>query len=178
MILTEIQNKLWSDLPEEKREQFRSMFEDEKTNKSYLKALQDCFGEHNLAPRSPIEVWTDFESNEDYEEIDSAFVEFEEFLNTYISGSANYKLLATYQINELIEHGYGGRVTSKEWRDESLDKFVIVPEKDGQRDVTFVVRAVKHMDANHFIAFHTKEQAKKFIAFPSNIQLARYYYML
>lgn len=180
MMKTEVQNKLWKDLPENKREQFRNMFEDENANKDYLKALQDCFGSHNLKPKPRVQVWADFEENEEYEEIDTAFVEFEDFLDEWTCGLATQKLCATYQIGELITHGYGGQVTSEEWKNEHLDKYVIVPVMGDrwQQNVTFVVRAVRHMDANHFIAFHTDAQAKRFITFPSNISLVRDYYLL
>lgn len=176
----QLQDKLWDDLPTEKQCALKKKFEDKAENKEYLRALQDFFGEHNLAPKPPIQIWVDFEANEDYEAIDTAFVEFEEFLQEWTCGLATQKLRATYQIGELIMHGYGGRVTAKEWKDEHLDKYVIVPVMGDrwQQNVTFVVRAVQHMDANHFIAFHTKEQAKKFMAYPSNIGLIRDYYLL
>ncbi len=81
--------------------------------------------------------------------------------------------LALLKIHQLIEVGYGGNITSKEWEDFSVEKFIIVPyEKDFKVDHRFKLRAFRH------IAFHTAEQANEFLSYPNNRLLLKDFYMV
>ncbi len=87
--------------------------------------------------------------------------------NTLIEKSA----LALLKIHQLIEVGYGGNITNKEWNDSNIEKFIIVPTEKGFKvDHRFKLRAFRH------VAFHTAEQANEFLSYPENIQLLKRFY--
>ena len=83
------------------------------------------------------------------------------------------KLLATVKIAKLIEVVYGGNVSDKENKDQSIDKYVILPRYSGGYSVSRMCYA-----PDRLIAFKTKEDAERFISYASNSQLLRDYFMI
>lgn len=186
---TEEQDKLWNDLSEEKKEKYR---------KDYKEAMEDCgesalierrellaeiFGSHNLNPKTQIKTWEDMIDNDKFEEIDSTYVELEDFLiNKDMDNKLRNKILATYQIQQLIDLFYGGMVSEEEWKKSaSYDKkdalWTIVCEyKKKYQEPQF--RIACNWEQGDFLSFHSKELAEEFMSHESNRRLVRQYFMM
>lgn len=78
--------------------------------------------------------------------------------------------LALLKIHQLIEHGYGGNVSSEEWKLNTI-KYIIDCNKNN-----FYITPCNNVI--HHIAFHTREQAEEFLSKPENIQLLKDYFMI
>lgn len=89
--------------------------------------------------------------------------------------------IAIFKIHHLIEFGYGGNVTDKEWRDDELKKWYFIPNKqyppDKGNDMWEIVYSVNYERKCH-IAFHTNKQAEEFLSYPENVQLLRDYFQI
>lgn len=95
------------------------------------------------------------------------------------------KMQATWKIAQLIEAAYGGLVTNDEWSDSSREKYVIRPttptqlcfgvECPGENGAVQVCK-VTNRSKYRFIAFHTREQADRFLR--HNRDLCEQYYLL
>ena len=77
-------------------------------------------------------------------------------------------MLAMSQISKLMPH-YGGAVTTKEWSDSTIKKYII-----GRRDKDLYVQCAHKTYS--FLAFHTSEQRDKFLA--KNEELIKTYFMI
>lgn len=81
--------------------------------------------------------------------------------------------LALLKIYQLIEVGYGGNITDKEWNRYCYPKYFIEYNNEN--------KMFKVMEFSYFkshIAFHTKEQAEEFLKYSENIQLLKDYFMI
>ncbi len=78
--------------------------------------------------------------------------------------------LALIKIYQLIEYGYGGNITNKEWEDNKQEKYVIDYNHD-------VITGIYYNQRNH-ISFHTEKQRDEFLSYPENIQLVKEFYMI
>lgn len=129
--------------------------------------IENIFGYRNLASDA-IKTWDD---------IELYYPELEKSLNDLCDSLSNYdadrklinKIEATFQIYYLIRLGYGGIVTTEEWRDYASVKYCIsaISKRLGKTEV---------YDTYEFIAFHTKEQRDEF--YNNNEQLCKNYYMI
>ena len=174
------------------KESFEKLTEDEKqklikryqsllTNKksdtlfSYKSAeLADVFGEENLQPKPKIRTW------DDVNKMDNRYHRFIDDIirNGYMSlwnNEAISKVIASLKISKLIELGYGGMVTDNEWKDNTIEKYCIVPCDSKLSKY----KIISHVDIGnyHFIAFHTIQQAVNFISYHENVQLISHYYL-
>lgn len=77
-------------------------------------------------------------------------------------------MLAMAMISQLMPY-YGGAVTTKEWSDSTIKKYII-----GRRDKDLYVQCAHKMYS--FLAFHTSEQRDKFLA--KNEELIKTYFMI
>ena len=89
--------------------------------------------------------------------------------NTPIEKSA----LALLKIHQLIEIGYGGNITDKEWNRYCYPKYFIEYINENKM---FKVMEFSYYKSH--IAFHTKEQAEEFLKYSDNIQLLKDYFMI
>lgn len=104
--------------------------------------------------------------------------------NTYLSSNNNKRIieksaLALLKIHQLIEVGYGGNITNKEWlRNTNTPIFIIVidPYKDNFMRIDSVYDGFEH--GVYHVAFHTKAQAEEFLSYHENLQLLKDYFML
>lgn len=89
--------------------------------------------------------------------------------------------LALLKIHQLIEVGYGGNVTDREWRNTDIQKWYFIPNSiyspDEGNNMWEVVYTQMYLNKRIF-AFHTKEQAEEFLSYPENIQLLKDYFMI
>ena len=79
--------------------------------------------------------------------------------------------LALLKIHQLIEVGYGGNITDKEWKNIHVIKYV----------VTYEYRNFEKYEISgqrEHIAFHTPEQREEFLSYPENVQLIKDFYMI
>lgn len=81
--------------------------------------------------------------------------------------------LALLKINQLIEAGYSGNVTRKEWKNNKI-KYTIRINKDETFGIDYTLTGWMYSP----IAFHTNEQAEEFLSKPENIQLLKDYFMI
>lgn len=180
-----ISQETWDNMPIEEKEKIISDYQeyarlceegidefDRNDNYSRKSELEQLVGKENLQPKPKTpKVWGDMEAL--HEEIDTAFVELEESLcNIDCKTKLFNKILATYQIQHLIEFGYGGMVTEEEWKDGNVEKASIVylPYKKN-----FDLLYNSHR--KEFITFHSKRQAEEFMSYPENRALAEQYYL-
>lgn len=81
--------------------------------------------------------------------------------------------LALLKINQLIEVGYGGNITDKEWNRYCYPKYFIEYNNESK-----IFRVMEFSYSKSHIAFHTKEQAEEFLKYPENVQLLKDYFMI
>lgn len=92
--------------------------------------------------------------------------------------------LALLKIHQLIETGYGGNITNKEWEIINSKEWKIVNNYKSLYIITLhynnKIKYVRVTDVDSYsqIAFHTKEQAEEFLKYPENIQLLKDYFMI
>ena len=91
--------------------------------------------------------------------------------NTNLFASEKYAkaALALAKISQLMPY-YGGEITDKEWK-EYTEKYTINCIEDKLFSECFIGR-------KSFVAFHTQEQAARFLSFPENVQLVKDLYMI
>lgn len=90
--------------------------------------------------------------------------------NIFFTKKQAKSALAMAQISHLIPY-YGGEITDEEWKDDSIDKYVIY--RDGDKLSTNFVFSYSSF---HFVAFHTKEQRDEFLKY--NERLVKDYFMI
>lgn len=90
--------------------------------------------------------------------------------NVFLTKKQAKSALAIAQISQLMPH-YGGEITDEEWRDDSIDKYVIY--RDGDKLETNFIFSYSSF---HFVAFHTKEQRNEFLK--CNERLVKNYFMI
>ena len=194
------QDKLWNDLSEEKKKEYRKEFQQESEsyhqnvkhcdrenefeyNTGYsngvISTLEELFGEHNLNPAPQIKTWEDVEKLE-YSKIEHHDMSM---LIKGVCGNIYYeninekvvqKVIATLKIAKLIDLGYGGMVSEEEWKDGHLRVYTILPtEFEGEFEI-----ANTNFPYRAFLSFHTQQQAEEFISHESNKILVRQYYLM
>lgn len=82
-------------------------------------------------------------------------------------------VLALLKINILIEYGYGGNVTEEEWK--TLDDIYVILFDPKTNIIS--VYTTKPLRIFTHLAFHTYEQATRFISYPENQKLVADFYM-
>lgn len=120
-------------------------------------------------PKVP-KTWSEIEN---YTDVGVRIHEIEHKSYTVNNTPIEKSVLALLKIYQLIEVGYGGNVTKKEWKNDEF-KFIIA--KDASIDV-FNISSVCHCAATP-IAFHIREQAEEFLKYPENVQLLKDYFMI
>lgn len=104
-----------------------------------------------------------------YANIDENDISIETKMDYPIEKSA----LALMKIHQLIEVGYGGNVSKEERLDIDTAYWTIIYNiKTDSFDVIITSNPLAT------IAFHTKEQAEKFLSYPENVQFLKNYYMI
>ena len=175
----EIQNKLWSNLPDYMKEHYRSRYWNFKNQctldgEAIACELSYIFGKDNLIYNFIPKIWEEVANYDSdvYYEIG------EDLVNSMIYDSLPEPILnqiiATAKIAKLIELGYGGLVTSRARLDSNITKYFIGIALDRneliQDSATFNVQTL--------LCFHTEEQMIEFMSHPENIELAKQYYMI
>lgn len=137
---------------------------------SQISKLEELFGKENLQFEPKIKTW---------EDIEKAYPRYrrEASTLTMIPGAKTMELInkitATYKIAKLIELGYGGMITDEEWRDETISKYCIGLNMNGE-----LSGECKKGNSHEFIAFHTLQQAEGFMFYQENRTLVEQYYMI
>lgn len=165
----------WSQLSEDDKDYYQVLYIDPNTREVIKNCLIKNFGEHNLQPKPKIKTWNDF-----LEEVhkDSNWSHRDEFydLPMYdMDDKIKAKIIAAGRIAKLIELGYGGSVTAKEWKENGA--WQIIPYRENY-DEKFKLKIVMDFQHKSFISFHEEEQAKEFMSYHENNKLAQQYYML
>lgn len=170
-----ISKETWEKFTEEERKRIRNAYKilDENNTEARLAGeYVYIFGKENLQPK--IKTWND---------VATYNPELWNFINRlckeiancpYIDNKLYKKLIATIQIQKLIEFGYGGMITEEEWMDGRKSKAVI-KRTTGKSPTLYY--ATVYYDVR-FIAFHTDEQREKFVSHPENVELIKQYYMM
>lgn len=101
-------------------------------------------------------------------------------INKYhlIDNSIEKSALALIKIHQLIEVGYGGNVTNKEWKTNKLPKYCIVVTICGRNDKESYISLEETTTYKRSIAFHNRKQAIDFLSYPENVQLLKEYFMI
>ncbi|AXF52175.1 MAG: hypothetical protein [crAssphage sp. isolate ctcc615] len=81
-------------------------------------------------------------------------------------------VLALLKIYQLIEVGYGGNMTDKEWNGKNNYRCI------QYNSYSKNFKIINLIENKHLIAFHTEEQAIKFLSYPENVQLLKDYFMV
>lgn len=80
--------------------------------------------------------------------------------------------LALLKIHQLIKVGYGGNVTTEDWKNDEWKYCIVYYVKESK----FIVE--KCYNNKQIIVFHTKEQSEEFLNYPENVQLLKDYFMV
>lgn len=132
--------------------------------------MQKLFGEENLQPKPKIKTWEDVqEMNED----SNFFMRIAD--NLELPDKIYSKCIATLKIAKLIELGYGGTVSKKEYTNNGA--WQIVPYRDAY-DEPFKLKIVFGWEHKTFISFKEEQQAEEFISCPENLELVKQYYII
>lgn len=179
-----ISQESFEKLTEEEKKKIRKIYKDMKDEPSLAYAneyaekcewLETYFGKENLQPKPKIKTWKDMK--EEYMlNADTGTSYIIDMDKKFYSKKLALKSLATLQIAKLIELGYGGMITDEEWKDGSNLKYCIIyspAHNDSKINIIGCSGAIKH-----FIAFHTKQQAKEFMSYSENRKLVEQYYMI
>lgn len=169
-------NKIWNELSEQSKDRIRQEYDSLQRldKKERIYELELLFGKENLSPKPKIKTWEDLEKNigiklEYHHNVAGDKVVLNGFMTDIIvQEKVIKKVIATLKIAKLIELGYGGIVTNKEWKDDN-NKYAIEFCNN-----ELVKRVTRYW--NTFITFHTKEQRDEF--FEHNEQLCKDYYMI
>lgn len=186
----EQQDKNWSLLSEDSQTEFKRLYEYHYENsqrnpkdnfaggydlrvlysENVAEDLSKIFGVHNLKPEICVpKTWDDIVE-----------ITGEDFVNKVNSictfGTCSDKLYdkisATAKIYHLIDLGYGGVLTDKEWKDKNFEKFGIYIN-NGKIDVWQGNTNIKDL-----ITFRSKELRDEFMSYVSNLRLVHQYYMI
>lgn len=128
--------------------------------------LGKLFGKENLKPQFKIKTWKDVLNQTDIHD----FV----INHPDCDNKLKLKLEATYKIQNLIEHGYGGMMREEEWRNNHIVKFCVIADYSSK----YQSCNYETDDDYHFIAFHTAQQRAEFMSYPENVKLVEQYYMI
>lgn len=178
--------KIWEELSIDKKRELQRTYDYYKraTEKSenatslergYMIALENIFGKDSLTSETFILTWEDLEKatgctvKEEYCE-DDCFAQgiilnnfnfcLDGLDRKYTDNKIVRHATAALKIQKLIDVGYGGIITEDEWRDETIDKYVINCFLDG-RSHYFVEKL--GCSSKHVLAFRTEEQAVDFL---------------
>lgn len=77
---------------------------------------------------------------------------------------------AYMKIMKVIEYGYGGIITNKEWMETSAKIGIHVTQDENEISIKTCFNTVFP------IAFRTKELADEFLSYPENVELVKTYY--
>lgn len=190
-----ISQETWDSMSNKEKEKLRSDYDDLvylsehgtdefikteslKTKKEY----ERLFGKENLQPKPNIKTWKDLEKEhpeyfKSHNTPNPKFIPSQELRDKLFN-----KTMAMYKIVTLIEFGYGGMITEKEWnlsssyapetRIWSIVCYYRAESKDPQ------LKIVQVWAQPHLLSFHTKEQAEEFISYNENVELIKQYYMI
>ena len=186
------QDKRWNDLAEKKKQEYRDNYNNAQNASynffalEYISLMNTTYGSHNLQPK-PLtpKTWEDVDNNTksivQVEGFDTAFREILDIhINThYLNTNFAYKIIATIQIAKLIDLGYGGMVTEKEWEDDNVAKYAISTCIINDKILNIKkVDIYSYNSEKYFIAFHTSEQREEFMSYPENVKLVEQYHMI
>lgn len=171
-----ISQETWDNMPDNEKQKIiesYNSFSDAPGDLNYwVKAeLEAIFGKENLQPNKKIKIWVDvaIHKSEIWDEIHKVI--------NAISGCSRIgnkqlnHLVASIQIQKLIELGYGGVITDEEWANEHLVKY----------NIDYISGAIAYNDVTDnysHISFHTDEQREEFMSHPENVALVKHYYMM
>lgn len=169
-----ISQETWDKFTEEEKKNVRKLYEHYEDDtllyqteppKLVKHNLEAIFGKENIQPKPKIKTWEDVDITTLGAEY-GTILELQDWNNIKLAN----KLIATYKIAKLIEHGYGGLVTDEEWCNDIIKDCAVRYESE--------IRHACMINDYEFIAFHTNEQYKEFMSYPENVELVKQYYMI
>ncbi|MCH5234491.1 MAG: hypothetical protein J1E16_04295 [Muribaculaceae bacterium] len=187
------QDNLWNDLPEKYKSCYsveykraKHLLKDDPNNftaQEVIRAIEPLFGSHNLNPKQ-IKTWEDVEKEN--EVIKNIFKNLEFHIHRDLPYKEHdlikRKILATYQIQQLIELGYGGIVSEEEWKkSSSYEKEDAIWSIECEYKKNYdgpQFRIACGWEQVCFPAFHSKELAEEFMSHESNRQLVQQYFIM
>lgn len=80
---------------------------------------------------------------------------------------------ALFIIYQLIELGYGGNITKKEWQNDEYKFIISIDTSINELNISSICHCTPSP-----IAFHTRNQVEEFLTYSENIQLIKDYFMI
>lgn len=177
-----ISQETWDNMSQEEKDkiiEYYNIYSNEVENDSEISVangqkhlLEALFGKKNLQLKSKIRTWDDVEKEN--EAIKNIYKELESDVLKdlpYKERQLIRKMLAIYQIQQLIELGYGGIVSEEEWCNNQAD-FIGIYYCPKSKTYEFRVPLLYH-----FITFRNRKVAEEFMSYPENVKLVQQYYM-
>lgn len=189
-----LSQETWDKFPEEEKNDLRKFYNDKLSNakgaedrgfydlaesiKDEAKEMEWIFGKKNLLePKA--KTWRDIEVF--YTDVDIELGRFTKSLGNYSHYSSQLleKCVATLKITKLIELGYGGAITDKEYntyKNSSNVYFNILCEHNGM----LTIKRLSNDDEvfRNILTFRSFELAKEFMSYSGNVKLIKQYYMI
>lgn len=164
-----ISKEIFEKFTEEEKKKNRVRYQRALTNGDgkLVHELENLFGKENLQPELKIKTWKDVQ---EMNENSNFFIRIDG--NLELSVKVYAKCIAVLKIAKLIEFGYGGMVTNKEWEHYHTHKYCVVLDFNGNPTIE-----CRKGNTREFIAFHTQQQAEEFMSYPENRTLVEHYYM-
>lgn len=175
-----ISQETWDNMPNEEKEKLKKYLNDNSESFHIKHIINSIFGEGKFQPEPKIKTWEDVDDNiKNIIKIDGFDAVFREILHidistAHLSNSVAYRIVASVKIRKLIELGYGGTLSNGEWKNPIVEKFKIVPNKNGDFEVVRCYN-IKHKD---IVAFKTREMSENFLKYEDNLNLLKMYYMI
>ena len=173
-----ISQETWDKFTEEEKEEIRNAyiaaqnkFSTSVTGTHSPAEYVLLFGKENLQPKPKIRIWEDVEKKYQYYNDQCESLCKHLYDDVIDDNKIRNKLIATYKIAKLIEFGYGGIITEKEWEDYNRESFwgIECYEYTG----SLVVTPIEGVRV--FPSFHTQQQAEEFMSYPENVELVKQY---
>ena len=177
------QNNNWSRLSEESKNEIKELYRYAKEavkescfgNTVPTDLMEKRYGFHNLNELHKIRIWADVEKLKDnqveHNDMSMLIKQCGSIYYEHIPDKVVRKAVATLKIYKLIELGYGGNITEKEWMSDYENIYSVFSDAEG------VVREIDGCGFKHFVSFHTPEQREEFMSYPENRELVKEYYI-
>lgn len=178
------QDEEWSKLTEEEKKNVREVYKNHPDWTDVINALVDKFGRHNLY--SKVNDWKEtfelIQNRFDYvfNIKDTDFYRGLNILMEYKDKKVFDKIIATYKIIEILEYGYDGVISDKEWKSykDTTDTYYSIVCRDNGTILIELVDSEEQPVNRNLLTFRSLLDAERFMKSTENFELVRQYYML
>lgn len=166
-----ISKETFEKFTEEEKKKLRDEYNSSYRTPNDRYILECTFGKENLQTEPEIKTWEDVMNEHPEYEFDIITVNNLVSIDFVVAT----KIVATYKIAKLIELGYGGIVSKKEYEENGAWQIIPYREAYNEKLKLKIIYGFQHKS---FVSFHDEEQAEEFMSYPENVKLVEQYHMI